>query len=269
MNQPKQVLNTFSKYTVLGANVNVTFYKRPFVKRNTKRNTFVAHKSAKEMKQLIAYYRVSTQKQGNSGLGLEAQRSTVVDHAHRTNGSVIAEFTEVESGKNNSRVQLAAAIAAAKRTGATLVIAKLDRLARNAGFIFALRDAGVSFVACDIPEANTLTVGIFAVMAQHEAELISTRTRAALAAKKQRGDKLGTPANLTDEAKAKGRAAHARNAANNPNTKTAKGYAVLLRNSGASLRKMADTLNAEGFKTPRGGQFSAVQVARLLNGACA
>lgn len=94
---------------------------------------------------------------------------------------------------------------------------------------------------------------------------ISELTRAALAAKKQRGDKLGTPANLTDEARAKGRAAHSKNAANNPNTKTAKGYAVLLRNSGASLREMAKTLNAEGFKTPRGGQFSAVQVSRLLS----
>ena len=216
------------------------------------------------MSNLIAYYRVSTQKQGNSGLGLEAQRATVADYAKRTVGQVLAEFTEVESGKKNNRVQLAEAIATAKRTGATLVIAKLDRLARNAAFIFALRDGGVSFVACDIPEANTLTVGIFAVMAQHEAELISTRTRAALAAKKMRGDKLGTAANLTAEARAKGRAAHTRNAANNQNTKTAKGYALLLRGSGASLRDMATTLNAEGFKTPRGGQYSAVQVSRLL-----
>ena len=216
------------------------------------------------MKSIVSYYRVSTQKQGNSGLGLEAQRATVADYAKRTGCTIVAEFTEVESGKKNDRLQLAEAIAAAKRTGSVLVIAKLDRLARNAAFIFALRDAGVTFVACDIPEANTLTVGIFAVMAQHEAELISTRTRAALAAKKMRGDKLGTPANLTSDARAKGREAHTRNAANNQNTKTAKGYAVLLRSSGASLRAMAQTLNAEGFKTPKGGQFSAVQVMRLL-----
>jgi len=216
------------------------------------------------MANIVSYFRVSTQKQGNSGLGLEAQRATVADYAQRSGAVIIAEFTEVESGKKNNRPQLAAAIAAAKRTGSTLVIAKLDRLARNAGFIFALRDAGVSFVACDIPEANTLTVGIFAVMAQHEAELISTRTRAALAAKKMRGAVLGTPANLTTAARAKGREAHSRNAANNQNTKTAKGYAVLLRCKGISLRQMAETLNAEGFKTPRGGMFSAVQVARLL-----
>lgn len=216
------------------------------------------------MANLVSYFRVSTQKQGASGLGLEAQRATVADYAKRAGGTIVAEFTEVESGKKNSRVQLAEAIAAAKRTGATLVIAKLDRLARNAAFIFALRDAGVSFVACDIPEANTLTVGIFAVMAQHEAELISTRTKAALKAKKQRGDKLGTPANLTAEARAKGRQAHSRNAANNQNTVTARGYAQLLRNGGATLRTIAQTLNGEGFRTPKGGQFLAVQVMRLL-----
>lgn len=217
------------------------------------------------MANLVSYFRVSTQKQGASGLGLEAQRATVADYAKRAGGTIVAEFTEVESGKKNSRVQLAEAIAVAKRTGATLVIAKLDRLARNAAFIFALRDAGVSFVACDIPEANTLTVGIFAVMAQHEAELISTRTKAALKAKKQRGDKLGTPANLTAEARAKGRQAHSRNAANNQNTVTARGYAQLLRTGGATLRAMAQTLNGEGFRTPKGGQFSAVQVMRLLS----
>ncbi|MFN9414982.1 MAG: recombinase family protein [Pirellula sp.] len=217
------------------------------------------------MANLVSYFRVSTQKQGASGLGLEAQRATVADYAKRAGGTIVAEYTEVESGKKNSRVQLAEAIAAAKRIGATLVIAKLDRLARNAAFIFALRDAGVSFVACDIPEANTLTVGIFAVMAQHEAELISTRTKAALKAKKQRGDKLGTPANLTAEARAKGRQAHSRNAANNQNTVTARGYAQLLRTGGATLRAMAQTLNGEGFRTPKGGQFSAVQVMRLLS----
>lgn len=216
------------------------------------------------MANLISYLRVSTQKQGASGLGLEAQRATVVDYAKRTGGTIVAEFLEVESGKKNSRLQLAEAIAAAKRTGSVLVIAKLDRLARNASFIFALRDAGVSFVACDIPEANTLTVGIFAVMAQHEAELISTRTKAALKAKRMRGDKLGTPENFTAEGRAKGRQAHSRNAASNQNTVTARGYAQLLRNGGATLRAMADTLNAEGFKTPKGGQFSAVQVMRLL-----
>ena len=217
------------------------------------------------MKNFVAYYRVSTQKQGNSGLGLESQRATVEDHARCAGCAIVAEFTEIESGKRNNRPALAEAIEAAKRTGATLLIAKLDRLARNAGFVFALRDAGVNFVACDIPEANTLTVGIFAVMAQHEAELISTRTRAALAAKKARGAKLGTPSNLTPGARAKGRQSHSANAASNPNTKNAKGYALLLRSNGASLRATAATLNAEGFKSPRGGTFTAIQVARLVS----
>lgn len=207
---------------------------------------------------------MSTQKQGNSGLGLDAQTAAVTDYATRTGAQVVGTFVEVESGKKNNRPQLAAAIAAAKVNGATLVIAKLDRLARNAGFIFALRDAGVQFVACDMPEANTLTVGILAVMAQHEAEMISARTRAALAAKKARGAKLGTPANLTADARSKGRAAHTRNAKNNPNTRTARGYASLLRAQGMPLRTVADRLNTEGYKTARGGQYSAVQVARLI-----
>lgn len=234
------------------------------MKCNKKERIFTTDLKQRAMKKIVAYFRVSTQKQGASGLGLEGQRACVTDYARRTDSKIVSEFTEVESGKKNNRVQLAAAIAEAKKTGSVLVIAKLDRLARNAGFIFTLKEAGVNFAACDIPEANTLTVGIFAVLAQHEAELISSRTKSALAAKKARGEKLGTPANLTTAAREKGREAHSRNAANNQNTITAKGYAKLLRDGNVTLRQIADTLNAEGFKTPRGGQFSAVQVARLL-----
>lgn len=213
---------------------------------------------------IVTYCRVSTTKQGVSGLGLEAQTAAVIDYSARTGGDVVASFVEVESGKRNDRPQLLAAIAEAKRTGAILVIAKLDRLARNAAFVMTLRDTGVQFVACDMPDANTLTVGIFAVMAQHEAEMISARTRAALAAKKARGAKLGKPENLTVEAREKGRAAHSRNAQANPNTRTARGYAALLCAQGLSLRVVAGKLNAEGYKTARGGQYSAVQVARLV-----
>ena len=197
-------------------------------------------------------------------MGLEAQTAAVIDYSARTGGDVVASFVEVESGKRNDRPQLLAAIAEAKRTCAVLVIAKLDRLARNAAFVMTLRDTGVQFVACDMPDANTLTVGIFAVMAQHEAEMISARTRAALAAKKARGAKLGNPENLTSAARAKGRAAHSRNAQANPNTRTARGYASLLRVQGLSLRDVAGKLNGEGYKTARGGQYSAVQVARLV-----
>lgn len=213
----------------------------------------------------IAYYRVSTQKQGASGLGLEAQQKQVQDFAGRTGGTITATYTEVESGKKADRVQLLEAIAEAKKTGGTLLIAKLDRLARNAAFIFHLRNTGVKFVAADIPEANTLTVGIFAVMAQHEAEIISSRTKAALAAKRARGEQLGNAGNFTATGRAKGRAAHAANAEKNQNTTTARGYAALLRTTGASLRTIADKLNKEGFKTARGGKYSAVQVARLFS----
>ena len=132
----------------------------------------------------VAYYQVSARKQGDSELGLESQRSAV---ACFVQGPILAEFTDVESGKNNQRVELARAIDKATKERATLVIAKLDRLSRNAVFIFALKDSGVDFQCVDIPDANTLTIGIFATLAQHERELINSRTRSALAAKKAQG----------------------------------------------------------------------------------
>ncbi|GAB3638867.1 hypothetical protein GCM10027422_44580 [Hymenobacter arcticus] len=142
------------------------------------------------------YYRVSTQKQGISGLGLEAQqaavRAFVVDPTQ-----LLTEYVEIESVKKNQRPQLLAAMAEARRVGSTLLIAKLDRLSRNASFILALRDSGVDFVCCDMPDANTLTVGLFAVLAQHERETISKRTKDALSTKKARGAKLGNPQNMT------------------------------------------------------------------------
>ena len=157
----------------------------------------------------VAYYRVSTAKQGRSGLGLEAQRASV--QAYLRDGRIVAEYVEVESGKRDDRPKLAQAIAHAQREGATLIIAKLDRLARSVAFIFALRDSGAKFIACDMPEANTLTIGLLAAMAQHERELISERTKAALAAKKARGFVLGSPQNLTPEATIKaGKARHQR-----------------------------------------------------------
>src|SRR5262245_32388573 len=125
----------------------------------------------------VAYYRVSTERQGRSGLGLEAQR-----HAVETfnGGKVIAEFTEVESGRRNDRPELAKAMQHAKATGATLLIAKLDRLSRDAHFLLGLERAGVEFRACDMPSADRMTVGIMALVAEHEAKAISQRTKAAL-----------------------------------------------------------------------------------------
>jgi DNA invertase Pin-like site-specific DNA recombinase len=138
------------------------------------------------MSKFVSYLRVSTARQGASGLGLEAQRATVA--AYVAPDSILREFVEVESGKRADRPQLAAAIAFARMTGARLVIAKLDRLARNVAFVANLMDSGVDFVACDMPEANRLTVHIMAAMAEAEARAISERTKAALAAKRARGD---------------------------------------------------------------------------------
>ncbi|MDF7815682.1 recombinase family protein [Hymenobacter sp. YC55] len=215
------------------------------------------------MKQYVAYYRVSTAKQGSSGLGLEAQQYAVAQYLRDTH-QLLANFTEVESGKRNERPQLQAAIACARQAGATLLIAKLDRLSRNAGFIFALRDSGVDFVCCDMPDANTLTVGIFAVLAQHERELISKRTKDALHALKQRGVQLGTPTNLTTSAIRKGQTVRAQNARDNKENRQAMRLAVLLREQGYLLQQIADELNHGDYRTRRGKHFDPTAVRRLL-----
>jgi len=213
------------------------------------------------MKAYVTYLRVSTQKQGQSGLGLAAQRAAVQAFSHHA--TIVGEFVEVESGKKNVRPQLAAAIALAKAKGATLLIAKLDRLSRNAGFIFQLRDTGVDFVCCDLPDANTLTVGIFAVLAQHERELISQRTKAALAAKKAQGAQLGTPANLTSDATQKGRASNQYNALTNEQNERAAAHILLLKEKGFNYSQIAEKLNALRFLTRTGKQFRPEQVKRL------
>ena len=141
----------------------------------------------------VAYFRVSTDRQGKSGLGLEAQRKSVLDYLDGGRWELVAEFTEVESGKHNDRPELEKALAACKKQRAKLVIAKLDRLSRNLAFIATLMDSGVEFVAVDNPHANKLTVHILAAVAQHEREIISARTSAALKAAKARGKRLGNP----------------------------------------------------------------------------
>lgn len=215
------------------------------------------------MRTYIAYYRVSTARQGASGLGLESQQYLVQSYVP-AGGRLLQEFIEVESGKKNNRPQLKAALAAAKQQGATLLIAKLDRLSRNAGFIFALRDSGVDFLACDMPDANTLTVGLFAVIAQHERETISKRTRDALQAKKARGAQLGTPANLTTEAVAKGREVRQQNARTHQANRQAARLASLLQAQGHTLQQIAHELNESGYRTRRGKAFFPMSVQRLL-----
>ena len=216
------------------------------------------------MKKYIAYYRVSTKEQGKSGLGLDAQREAVARFTDHCTNCILAEYTDVASGKDNSRPQLLEAIAHAKREGAKLLIAKLDRLSRNAAFIFTLRDTQVDFVCCDMPDANTLTIGIFATLAQHERELISKRTSDALAAKKRTGWKAGTPDNLTQAARVKGAEAMKAKAATNENNRRALDAIRDKRAAGKSLASIAAELNNAGYKTARGKAFQKTTVSRLI-----
>ncbi|GAB2781142.1 DNA invertase Pin-like site-specific DNA recombinase [Hymenobacter luteus] len=214
------------------------------------------------MKTYVTYLRVSTKVQGGDGLGIGAQRSTVNQFVGNS-GTILKEFVEVESGSKNDRPQLHAAIAEAKSTRSRLVIAKLDRLSRNAAFIFTLRDTGVDFVACDMPDANTLTVGIFAVIAQHERETISLRTKAALGAKRAKGETLGKPENFTQVGRDKGRETQQQQAKEALSNVQAAHLIPLLLQQNKTLREVASILNQNGYRTRRGKEFTATQVMRL------
>ncbi|SMB94213.1 Site-specific DNA recombinase [Deinococcus hopiensis KR-140] len=212
----------------------------------------------------VAYYRVSTQKQGQSGLGLEAQQAAVLAHARAQGLTLVAEFTEVETGtRKRRRPQLESALAQTRRVGGVLLIAKLDRLARNVAFVASLMESGVRFTAVDMPEADNLTIHVMAAVAEREAALISQRTRAALAARKARGLSLGKPENLTAAARAAGAAAT--RAAAVQAMRPAAAYAGSLRKHGHSLRRIAQALEQGGFSTRVGGPWSAQQVKRLLD----
>lgn len=217
------------------------------------------------MKKYIAYYRVSTKKQG---LGLEAQRSTVMSYlSNIKDACMVAEYEEKESGKDNNRVQLNEAIKECKLQNATLIIAKLDRLSRNVSFIFALRDANVDFIACDLPEFNSLTLAIFSGLAQQERELISSRTKAALAEKKK-VKALGSPFNLLsnmDKAIDNSRQTRKSKALNNDNNRKAFSLIQALRQNGNSWNSIAIQLNGNSFRTANNSTFSAIQVQRVYN----
>ena len=216
----------------------------------------------------IAYERVSTARQGQSGLGLEAQRNTIDTFAASRGSEVLARFTEVESGRNPDRPELGKAIQLARLTGATLVIAKLDRLSRNAAFLLTLRDSGVRFLACDMPEANDLTVGIMALVAQQEREAISRRTKEALAVAKARGVKLGNPNGAAALRRAGKGGAPLRAAVNRNADQHARDLAPVLddlaRDGITSLRRVAAELNARGMRTRRGGRWHVSNVRNLL-----
>jgi Site-specific recombinases, DNA invertase Pin homologs len=213
------------------------------------------------MTQYVAYYRVSTQKQGSSGLGLLAQKNTVKQYIG--GNTLLAEYIEIESGKNDKRIELQKAIDYANGNNATLIIAKLDRLSRNAGFIFRLRDSKVDFTCCDIPDANTMTIGIFALIAQQEREMISERTKKALKAKKAQGFVLGKPENLTAEARLKSIQARKEKAATNDDNKKAFALADSMRKQNISYDNIARKLNESGFKTSTGKTFFAMSVWQL------
>jgi DNA invertase Pin-like site-specific DNA recombinase len=216
----------------------------------------------------VAYYRVSTPRQGRSGLGLDAQRTAVREYLNGGDWRLIAEFVEVESGKRKDRPKLTEALNLCRVYGATLLIAKLDRLARNVAFVSALMEAGVDFEAVDFPQANRLTIHIVAAGAEHEARAISERTKAALAAAKARGTKLGG-------VRRNHRPFNARTGRLGPQAMAMKARAraadlgptiAELQAAGAtSLRAIADGLNERGIPTARGvGQWQAAQVMRLL-----
>jgi DNA invertase Pin-like site-specific DNA recombinase len=212
------------------------------------------------MAQFVAYYRVSTDRQGTSGLGLDAQRTAVL--AHAANGQLIAEYTEVESGKKHTnRPQLLAALAECRRSGATLVIAKLDRLGRNVAFISALMEGGIDFVACDNPYANRLMLHMLAAFAEHEREQISQRTKAALAAAKARGVRLGNP--RAKEALEIARAVHY---SRRPAPEV---LAVMqaFRSRGMSYRAIARELNRLNMRIYRDCAWFGVTVKAALNQA--
>lgn len=215
------------------------------------------------MKKYIAYYRVSTRKQS---LGIDAQRSTVMAYlSNMQDANLIAEYEEKESGKDNNRMQLNEAIKECKLHNATLIIAKLDRLSRNVSFIFALRDANVDFICCDLPEFNSLTLAIFAGLAQQERELISSRTKAALA-EKRKVKSLGTPSNLInnmDKAIDNSKSTRKAKAMQNDNNRKAYSLIQALRANGNSWNSIALKLNDNGFRTPNNSSFSAIQVQRV------
>jgi DNA invertase Pin-like site-specific DNA recombinase len=216
---------------------------------------------------LISYFRVSTRKQERSGLGLEGQKAAVASFAGSNGVRVLAEYTEVETGKRADRPELAKAIAQAKRCRATLVVAKLDRLARNVAFTSALMESGVDFVACDNPHANRLTIHILAAVAEDEARRISERTKAALEAAKRRGVKLGAARpecrNLTDKDRRKGTEAAAavvKQQADDAYTDLREFFAAL--RPAFSYQQIADILNMRGERTRRGKPWTDVAVLR-------
>ena len=213
----------------------------------------------------VSYLRVSTQKQGYSGLGLEAQREIIQNHLYDT--TPITEFIEVESGRKKDRPKLKEALDLCRKTGSTLIVAKLDRLARNVSFLSSLLESDVEIVFCDFPQANKMVLHILSAISQYEAELTASRTKSALQAKKARGCKLGNPEHLLgkhDQAIQNSIMTCKTKADNNPNNKRAVAMLRTLVKEEHTLKEMADILNREGFVTSKGACFSKATVYKLI-----
>lgn len=212
---------------------------------------------------IIAYYRVSTARQGNSGLGLEAQRAHVQRLATERGAEIVGEFIEIESGRKSDRPELARAIEATRKQDATLVVAKLDRLARNVLFTAQLMEAGVEFVACDMPMANRLTIHIMAAFAEEEARQISQRTKAALAAAKARGVQLGSarPGHWEGREHLRGRGRRCPSEVSDATVVQMR----QLRASGKTFQEISDLINAQGVLTAGGKQWTKGLVHRFLS----
>ena len=219
-----------------------------------------------EESRYVAYLRVSTQRQGSSGLGLQAQQEII--RKHLNGNSPIAEFVEVESGRKSDRPKLHEALELCKKEKATLIVAKMDRLSRNVAFTSQLLDSGIEIVFCDFPKANRLVLTIIAAISEYEAGLIRQRTKAALQVKKENGCRLGKPDNLMrnlDRAIANSRNTNQAKALNNPNNKRAVAILRGLVTKTSNMSEMARVLNEEGFQASRGGRFTAKQVSILLS----
>lgn len=213
----------------------------------------------------VAYYRVSTAKQGASGLGLEGQRQAVLDFLNGGEWTLTGEFTEIESGKVDDRPELAKAIREAKRTGSTLIVARLDRLSRNATFLLKFDDmvkrAGIDLHVCDQPHLDRFMLGVHALVAERERELIGQRTKAALQAAKARGVILGT----RDGKKLNSLGVSAIKAKADQNAENASAVIAQLQRAGVlTYAALADGLNARAIPTPRGGQWHASSVRNVM-----
>ncbi len=217
----------------------------------------------------IADYRVSTDRQGKSGLGRDAQKKQVHDFISNNNGTLAAEYVEVESGKNNDRPELAKAIRQSQLTGNRLVIAKLDRLSRSLHYITSLAESKVDFIVCDLPGCDQFTINLYGALAQRERELISNRTKSALQAAKARGKVLGSPQNLTKDAAAKGRVLGVESRKKKADA-FAENVAPIINShvsDGLSLNQVARKLNDDNILTARGkaGSWTPTAVKNVLN----